>query len=68
MNTIQEQWIWEAPCPSRYENAKTEWIDSQVREVCASIAKRGEQADRDIYTMIFEHIEDNLDRGAGDYE
>jgi hypothetical protein len=53
---------------------KPEFIQHKIREICESIAKKGAESPyQDIVDILYEHIEDNIEKflveaDYGDYE
>ena len=62
MSAIQEPWVWEPPCPSRFEHAKEQWLKDKIEEICSQIIIHGEDADKDVYDLLWIHIEDNIEK------
>lgn len=45
-----------------FEEANQEWMEDKVCELCTDIARRGERVHTELYDLIWEYIEDNLEK------
>lgn len=54
---------WEMPCSNWEERIKPAIINETVRDICLNIVNRREENSYpDVFQLIYDHIEDNLEK------